>query len=81
MARVDYEARGAQFWDPENTTVRSALNLVNARIGIEDADGKWSVTGSVRNLTDELYNSEWVLGGFAHPGQPRTWHLDVKMNF
>ncbi len=81
VARVDYETRGAQFWDPENTTVRSALNLVNARIGIEDADGKWSVTGSVRNLTDELYNSEWVLGGFAHPGQPRTWHLDVKMNF
>ncbi len=81
IARVDYERRGAQFWDPENSTARSALDLVNARIGFEDTDGKWSVIGSVRNLTDKAYNSEWVLGGFAHPAQPRTWHLDVKMNF
>ncbi|WP_165776866.1 TonB-dependent receptor [Paremcibacter congregatus] len=81
VARVDYERRGAQFWDPENSTARSALNLVNARIGVEDPDGVWSVTGSVRNLTDEAYNSEWVLGGFSHPAMPRTWHLDVKVNF
>lgn len=81
VARVDYERRGAQFWDPENSTARSALDLVNARIGIEDTDGKWSVTGSVRNLTDKAYNSEWVLGGFSHPAIPRTWHLDVKVNF
>jgi len=81
IARVDYERRGAQFWDPENSTDRSALNLINARIGIEDLDGIWSVTGSVRNLTDEAYNSEWVLGGFSHPAIPRTWHLDVRVNF
>ncbi len=81
IARVDYERRGAQFWDPENSTDRSALNLINARIGIEDPDGIWSVTGSVRNLTDEAYNSEWVLGGFSHPAIPRTWHLDVRVNF
>lgn len=81
VARIDYERRGAQFWDPENSTARSALNLVNARVGVEGPDGVWSVTGSVRNLTDEAYNSEWVLGGFSHPAIPRTWHLDVKVNF
>lgn len=36
IARVDYERRGAQFWDPENSTARIALDLVNARIGFED---------------------------------------------
>ncbi|WP_262696184.1 TonB-dependent receptor [Kordiimonas aquimaris] len=79
--RVDYERRGRQFWDPENTTERSAINLVNARLGIEDNDGAWSLTGSVTNLFDEVYNSEWVLGGFAHAGQPDIWRLDFRYNF
>ncbi|MCF8475087.1 MAG: TonB-dependent receptor [Emcibacter sp.] len=81
VARVDYEHRGAQYWDPENSTARSALDLVNARIGLEDTDGKWSIAASVNNLTDKAYNSEWVLGGFSHPATPRTWHLDAKINF
>lgn len=81
IARIDYERRGAQFWDPENSTDRSALNLVNARIGIEAIDGKWSLTAASKNLTDKEYNSEWVLGGFAHPAAPRTWHVDFKYNF
>ena len=36
--RGDFENRGRQFWDPENSTARSAIQLVNARIGIEDLD-------------------------------------------
>jgi len=79
--RVDYERRGSQFWDPENSTSRSALDLVNIRAGFEDPEGRWSVLASVNNLTDEVYNSEWVLGGFAHAGQPRLWRLDLRYNF
>lgn len=81
MARVDYERRGKQYWDPENSTARSALNLVNVRAGVEDNNGKWSLMGSIQNLTDEEYNSEWVLGGFAHAGQPRIWRVDLRVNF
>lgn len=81
VARLDYERRGAQFWDLENSTARKPLNLLNARIGFEDPDGVWSVTGSVINLTDVVYNAEWLQGGFVHPARPRTWHLDVKVNF
>lgn len=81
LARVDYERRGAQFWDPENSTARSALNLLNLRLGIEDADGVWSLTGTVNNVTDVVYNSEWVGGGFSHPAPPRMWHLDFRYNF
>lgn len=79
--RVDYERRGSQFWDPENTTARSAIDLVNVRLGVEDNDGAWSLTGSVSNLFDEVYNSEWVLGGFAHAGLPDIWRLDFRYNF
>ena len=81
FSRIDYERRGEQFWDPENTTSRSAINLVNARAGFEANDGAWSLTASVDNLTDEVYNSEWVLGGFAHAGAPRLWRLDLRVNF
>ena len=81
MQERAYERRGEQFWDPENTTARSALNLVNARAGFEANDGSWALTASVDNLTDEVYNSEWVLGGFANAGVPRLWRVDLRVNF
>ncbi|MEE9444949.1 MAG: TonB-dependent receptor [Cocleimonas sp.] len=81
VARVDYENRGKQFWDPENSTARSAINLVNLRFGFEDLGGKWSLMGSYDNAFDEVYNSEWVVGGFAHAGLPDIWRLDLKYNF
>lgn len=81
FGRVDYENRGSQFWDPENSTARSAIDLVNLRVGLEDNDGGWALTGSMDNATDEVYNSEWVLGGFAHAGVPRVWRVDLRVNF
>ncbi len=81
FVRTDYERRGKQYWDPENTTVRSSLDLVRLRIGVEDPEGRWSVTGTVDNLFDEKYNGEYVLGGFASPANPRVWHVDVRYNF
>lgn len=81
VARVDYENRGKQFWDPENSTARSAINLVNLRFGFEDLGEKWSLMGSYDNAFDEVYNSEWVSGGFAHAGLPDVWRLDLRYNF
>lgn len=81
FARLDYENRGEQFWDPENTTARSAIDLSNLRIGLEQSEGKWSLIGTIQNIGDEEYNSEWVLGGFAHPAPPRAWHVDFRYNF
>lgn len=81
LTRLDYEHRGEQYWDPENSTARSAINLVRARVGIESIDQTWSIIASVANLTDEKYNEEWVLGGFANPADPRTWSVDFRYNF
>ncbi|MEO1658805.1 MAG: TonB-dependent receptor [Pseudomonadota bacterium] len=81
FGRLDYERRGEQFWDPENSTARSAIDLLSLRAGLEDNDGRWSATSSFQNLTDEEYNSEWVLGGFAHAGLPRVWRVDLRVNF
>jgi iron complex outermembrane receptor protein len=81
FARADVEHHGKQFWDPENSTARNGYELANLRFGFEHPDGKWSLIGSVENLFDKKYNSEWVLGGFAHPGLPRTWSIDFNVKF
>lgn len=81
FSRADVEHHGKQYWDPENSTARSGYELANVRLGVEDPDGKWSLIGSIENLFDKKYNSEWVLGGFAHPGMPRTWSVDLNFKF
>ena len=81
FARADVEHHGKQYWDPENTTPRNGYELVNLRFGFEGPDQKWSLIGTVDNLFDKKYNSEWVLGGFAHPGMPRTWSVDFNLKF
>jgi len=81
FGRMDYERRGSQFWTPENITERDAFDLLGFRAGIEDMDGAWSLIGSVENVTDSVYNSEWVAGGFAHAGNPRIWRVEARFNF
>ncbi|WP_010408710.1 TonB-dependent receptor [Citromicrobium sp. JLT1363] len=81
FVRGDFENRGRQFWDPENSTARSAIQLVNARVGIEDLDGRWSFTLSGSNIFDEVYNAEFVTGGYAYAAQPDVFRADLRFNF
>ncbi|NOQ36213.1 MAG: TonB-dependent receptor [Methylococcaceae bacterium] len=81
FGRVDFERRGKQFWDPENSTARSAINLLNLKVGFEDPNKNWSLMFLLDNATDEKYNSEWVAGGFSHSAQPRNWHVDFQISF
>lgn len=81
FARGEVEHHGKQFWDPENSTSRSSFQLVNLRGGIESEDGRWAVTGYVRNLTDKKYNAEFVSGGFVAPGEPRTYGIELRGRF
>jgi iron complex outermembrane receptor protein len=81
LGRVDFEHRGQQFWTPKNNTARSAINLVNLKVGFEDPKNNWSLMFMLDNVTNEKYNSEWVSGGFAHPALPRSWHVDLQFSF
>jgi len=81
FGRADYERRGEQFWDVQNSTKRDALDLVNARLGIQSDTETWSVTGSVYNLTDEEFNSEWVAGGFSAAAPGLIWNIQYRYNF
>jgi iron complex outermembrane recepter protein len=81
LTRADFIVKGAQYWDPENTAPRNAVELLNLRLGLEDAVGKWTLIGSVNNATNKAYNAEFVLGGFAQPALPRVWTIDARYNF
>jgi iron complex outermembrane recepter protein len=81
LTRADFIVKGAQYWDPENSAARSAVELLNLRAGLEDAGGKWTATAAVTNATDKSYNAEFVLGGFAQPAPPREWTVELRYNF
>jgi len=68
--------------------VQDAYGLLNLSGGYEGGDGRWSVTGWVRNLTDELIISNNIitapLYGSVRVGSllpPRTYGLTVAYNF
>ena len=75
---IDWEQRGKQFWDPGNTSARDAIDLVNLRLGFNKDEGDWSVNLWAKNILDEQYNAEWVLGGFTHPGSERTFGIELR---
>jgi iron complex outermembrane recepter protein len=81
LLRGDLVSKGKQYWDPENSTARSTVNLLNLRVALEDAAGKWNLALAAQNVTDEVYNAEFVSGGFVQPGAPRSVRLDLRYNF
>ena len=79
LLRGDYERRGRQFWDPDNSTARKAVSLVNFRAGLEGE--RWSLIAWSKNLLDEKYLAEYVLGGFVHLAEPRSYGIELTYNF
>ncbi|WP_440957416.1 TonB-dependent receptor [Oceanicaulis sp. LC35] len=68
--------------DPEKQ--QDAFTLLNARVGLNHADGAWSIEAWGRNLTDEAYaqvafDQFAQSGGFgAFMGAPRTWGVTLR---
>jgi len=80
LARVDYERKGSQYWDTDNSTAREPINLVNLRVALETKSG-WTVGAWAKNLFDVKYNEEYVEGGFAFIAEPRTFGIDAQYKF
>ena len=81
FGRADFQRKGEQFFDADNTSKRSEVTLLDFRAGFEDVDGKWSLIFSMKNATDEKFNEEFVQGGFVQPALPQRWTLDFSMQF
>nr|WP_279347247.1 TonB-dependent receptor [Govania unica] len=89
VVRVEYTRTGPLYYDTLNTpgTRRDALNLVNARLGVEGET--WTATLWSRNLFNKHYNVDGVVlvvpnvtvFDFVTKGAPRTFGLEVAYKF
>jgi iron complex outermembrane receptor protein len=85
VVRLDYQHIGDTWWDPGNISVRSPIDLVDMRVGIEVLDN-WSLMLWAKNLTDERYNAEFSPGpatgfNFLWPAPPRRWGATFIKHF
>jgi iron complex outermembrane receptor protein len=86
VLRADYSYQGDTYWDPGNISVRSPINLLDMRVGVDVADN-WSLMLWAKNLTDERYNTEFSPGpdptsaNFLWPAQPRRWGASFVKQF
>jgi iron complex outermembrane receptor protein len=85
VVRLDYQHIGDTWWDPGNISVRSPVDLVDLRLGIEVLDN-WSLMLWAKNLTDERYNAEFSPGpapglNFLWPAPPRRWGATFIKHF
>jgi iron complex outermembrane receptor protein len=79
IVRLDYHEIGRTWWDPEDSTSRDPVSLVDLRAGLE-AD-KWSITAWSKNLTNKIYNAEFSPGGFLWRALPRRYGVDLDYHF
>ena len=88
MARADLEHRSKRYWEPDNTAVQPALDLLNLRLAYTAPSARWSVALWAKNVTNESYytdvNSPRWSGlpyMIAWRAEPRTFGLDAKLRF
>jgi outer membrane receptor for ferrienterochelin and colicin len=77
--------------DGDSNLAQDAFTKVNARIGLMDYDGRWSVALLGKNLTDETtttWGNDIPLGNFGFADSyfqivdaPRSYELQVKVSF
>lgn len=57
--RPEFRHTSGFYWDLENDYRRPSANLVNLRAGVREADGRWTVTGWVKNALSEKVTGEY----------------------
>ncbi|MGE0623588.1 MAG: TonB-dependent receptor [Pseudomonadales bacterium] len=85
VGRVDYRRYGDTYWDPGNISVRSPVDLVDLRLGVE-VPGDWSIVAWGKNALDEKYNAEFSPGpapgqNFLFKAPPARWGVDFIKRF
>ncbi|MEX0976543.1 MAG: TonB-dependent receptor [Woeseia sp.] len=85
VIRVDYQKIGDTWWDPGNISVRSPVDIVDIRIGLDVTDN-WSLMLWARNAFDEEYNSEFSPGpgpgaNFLFKAPPRSYGVSFIKEF
>ncbi len=79
VLRLDYQLIGRTWWDPQDSTSRDPVNLIDLRAGVEAE--RWTVTAWSKNLTNKIYNAEYSPGGFLWRALPRRYGIDFTFKF
>lgn len=89
LARLDVEVRSRKYWHPDNVLVSDGVTLLNARLGVHNANDTWSATLYGRNLGNRFYYADVngkTYNGWGAPivaigsrGTPRV--LGVELSF
>jgi iron complex outermembrane recepter protein len=79
VGRFDYQGLGRTWWDPYNVTARDPVNLLDARLSLQN--NVWAVTAWSKNLTNSIYNAEFSPGGFLWKALPRQYGLEVTYKY
>ena len=85
VLRIDYQKIGDTWWDPGNLSVRSPVDLVDVRLGL-DMEDNWSLMLWAKNALDEEYNSEFSPGPapgahFLFKAPPRRYGVSFIKRF
>jgi len=85
VIRLDYQKIGDTWWDPGNISVRSPVDLVDLRIGLE-VEENWSLMLWAKNALDEEYNAEFSPGPapgahFLFKAPPRRYGVSFIKRF
>ena len=68
FVRPQYRYIGTEFWDPENNYKRPDQNLLDLRVGLRQAEDRWTVTGWVKNALNEKKTADYE--PYADTGLP-----------
>ncbi|WP_230784399.1 TonB-dependent receptor [Citromicrobium bathyomarinum] len=86
LVRADYEHRGKKYWQVDNLDVQGPLNLLGARIGIEN--DRMGLFLSASNIFDEKYYADYNPKEFSglttdigFLAQPSTWAIEATLKF
>lgn len=85
VARADLSRIGDTWWEPNNVSKRSTIDLLDLRVGFEVEDN-WSVMAWAKNALDEDYNAEFSPGpaagfNFLWPARPVQYGVEFTKRF
>ena len=86
---VDALYQGEHFTDTDNDpfSLQEATTKINARVGIKEEEGRWSLVFNAKNLTEQKENvltldQPLISGNYVYASLPdeTSYHLDFRYN-
>lgn len=90
LVGLDALYQGEHFTDTDNDpfSLQEATTKINARLGLKEEQGRWSLVFNAKNLTEEKENvltldQPLISGNYVYASLPdeTSYHLDFRYNF